>query len=184
MSGSYAFDPRVSRFTVRAFAGGLLSALAHNPTFAVRKFRAQLDVDPASPTAATLAIVVDAPSLELTDNVSEIDRKEITRIMRDEVLEVDRFPTIEFHSARVDAQDLGGGRYRASVTGPFALHGVTRDVTIAADAVLMGSSLRVYGEWPIRQTEFGIALVSVAAQAIKVKDELKCAFDLVARLES
>jgi len=184
VNGSYAFDPRVSRFTVRAYAGGLLSAFAHNPTFAVRKFNAQLAMDPASPTMTTLKMVVDALSLELTDNVSESDRKEITRIMRDEVLEVERFPTIEFLSARVDAQDLGGGRYHASVTGPFALHGVTRDVTIEADAVMLGSSLRVYGDLPIRQSEFGIAPVSVAAQAIKVKDELKCSFDLVARLES
>jgi polyisoprenoid-binding protein YceI len=170
----------VSRLTIRAFAGGLLSAFAHNPTFAVRRFTVEIAFDPAAPERSSVKVVVDAGSLELTDQVSESDRKEIQRIMRDEVLEIDRFPTIEFQSARVELQD-GGGKYHASVTGPLALHGVTRDATIEADGSTMGTSLRIYGECQLRQTEFGIKLVSVAAQAIKVKDELKCAFDFVAR---
>jgi hypothetical protein len=33
----------------------------------------------------------------------------------------------------------------------------------------------------VRQTDFGIKLVSVAGGALKVKDELQCAFDIVAR---
>ena len=177
---AYVIDPRASRFTVRAFAGGVLSVFAHNPTFAVRRFTAQLEFDPAALAQTSVKIVVETASLELTDQVSESDRKEIHRIMRDEVLEVERFPTFEFQSARVEATDQGG-RYHGSVTGPLALHGVTRDVTIEGDAVLMGTSLRVYGEYQLSQTEFGIKLVSVAAQSIKVKDELKCSFDLVAR---
>jgi polyisoprenoid-binding protein YceI len=127
-----------------------------------------------------VTIVVEAASLELTDQVSESDRKEIHRIMRDEVLEVERFPTIEFQSSRVEASDQGGS-YRASVTGSLTLHGVSRDVTIDANGALTGTSLRLYGEHQLRQTDFGIKQVSVAAQSIKVKDELKVAFDLVAR---
>jgi hypothetical protein len=34
----YTLDPASSRFTVQAFATGLLSALGHSPTFAVREF--------------------------------------------------------------------------------------------------------------------------------------------------
>ena len=37
----YRIDPGRSRFTVQAFATGLLSAFAHSPTFAVRDFRAR-----------------------------------------------------------------------------------------------------------------------------------------------
>jgi len=175
----YTADPRVSRFTVRAFAGGLLSAFAHNPTFAVRRFTSSVGFDPSA-SIYSLAIAVEAASLQLTDEVSESDRREIERIMRDDVLEVGRFPTIEFQGVRVDVRD-NGGRYHATVSGPFTLHGATRDLSIEADIVSMGTSLRIYGEFPVRQSEFGITPVSVAAQAIKVKDELKCTFDLVCR---
>jgi hypothetical protein len=34
----YVFDPSVSRFTVQAFATGLLCAFGHNPTIAIRDF--------------------------------------------------------------------------------------------------------------------------------------------------
>ena len=38
MTTRYRFDPSLSRFTVRAFASGLLSFVGHSPTFAVRQF--------------------------------------------------------------------------------------------------------------------------------------------------
>jgi hypothetical protein len=43
---------------------------------------------------------------------------------------------------------------------------------------LNGDSIRGYGECVIKQTDFGIRLVSVAGGALKVKDEVKCAFDV------
>ena len=38
----YRLDPTQSRFTVQAFATGLLSMLGHNPTFAARDFRGEM----------------------------------------------------------------------------------------------------------------------------------------------
>ncbi len=45
----------------------------------------------------------------------------------------------------------------------------------------MGDTLRAQGELTIRQTDFGIKPVSVAGGMLKIKDELKCSFDLLAR---
>ena len=41
-------------------------------------------------------------------------------------------------------------------------------------------SLRANGEFTIRQTDYRIKLVSVAGGALKLKDELKFTFDIVA----
>ena len=41
--------------------------------------------------------------------------------------------------------------------------------------------LRASGEFTVRQTDYGIKPVSVAGGALKVKDELKFSFDIVAR---
>ena len=41
--------------------------------------------------------------------------------------------------------------------------------------------LRANGEFSVRQTDYGIKPVSVAGGALKLKDELKCSFDIVAR---
>jgi hypothetical protein len=45
----------------------------------------------------------------------------------------------------------------------------------------MGDMLRASGEFSLLQTDFGIAPVSVAGGAMKLKDELKFAFNIVAR---
>ena len=41
--------------------------------------------------------------------------------------------------------------------------------------------MRASGEFSILQSAFGIAPVSVAGGALKLKDELKLSFDMVAR---
>ena len=60
-------------------------------------------------------------------------------------------------------------------------HGVTRQHTFPADATLMGDLLRSNGAFTVLQSDYGIKLVAVGGSAIKVKDELKVTFDLVAR---
>ena len=45
----------------------------------------------------------------------------------------------------------------------------------------MGTMLRISGEFPIRQSDYGIKPVSFAGGALKLKDELKFSFELVAR---
>ncbi|HWW82243.1 MAG TPA: YceI family protein [Vicinamibacterales bacterium] len=177
----YELEPRLSRFTIRAFAGGLLSAFAHNPTFVVRQFVGHVVFDPSNPSKSSVSVSLQAASLDLIDSVSESDRREIERILRENVLEIERFPAITFESRHIEVKEGKHGGYHATATGSMSLHGVTRECVIDADAFLMGTQLRVNGTWPLKQTDFGIALVSVAAQAIKVKDELQCSFDLVAR---
>src|SRR5262245_17902023 len=94
----YRLDPAPSRFMVRAFASGLLSFLAHNPTFAVREFAGQLRWEPGTSEGPGLDVSVRADSLELTDNVRPADREEIEGRMRREVLAVSAYPDIRFQA--------------------------------------------------------------------------------------
>ena len=45
----YLIEAGVSRFTVRGFAGGLLSGLGHNPVVAIRDFTGDAHWDPGEP---------------------------------------------------------------------------------------------------------------------------------------
>ena len=42
----YALDPKVSRFTVQAFAAGLFSSFGHNPVIAITDFSGNAEVTP------------------------------------------------------------------------------------------------------------------------------------------
>src|SRR5579863_1137971 len=92
----YVIDTKESTFTVKAFCTGLLSAFGHNPTIAIRDFQGLASFIPAggSLEGARVDVRIQADSLEVADDVSEKDRKEIYDRMHNEVLESDRFPEI------------------------------------------------------------------------------------------
>jgi polyisoprenoid-binding protein YceI len=177
----YAIDPDMSRFTVRAFASGLLASMGHSPTLAVRDFTGQAEFASDSLDAAALHIKIKAGSLNVTDNVSDKDRREIERTMNQEVLETARYPEISFDSSKVSASKVSEGQYMVNLVGDLSLHGVTNSQPLSAQVALIGDTLRAHGEFSLLQTAFGIKPVSIAGGSLKLKDELKCSFDILAR---
>ena len=177
----YFIDRSSSKFTVRAFATGMLSSFGHSPTFAIRDFEGDVDFSPDALSAGALHLKVRADSLEVMDDVKNKDRQEIESTMNESVLESAKYPEISFAGTGVSASPLGENRYRAAVNGNLTLHGSTQPVSIATQVTLLGDMLRASGEFPLSQASFGIAPVRVAAGALKIKDELKVSFDIVAR---
>jgi len=176
----YRVDARRSRFVVRAFATGLLSAFGHSPTIAIRDFTGEVQFSPDHLEASSLHLRIKADSLEVTDEVSDKDRREIERQMREEVLETARYPEIVFESTAVAAEKVSEGQYRVRITGNLSLHGVIRECSINAQVIAGGDALRANGEFPLRQSDFSIKPVSAVGGTIKLKDELKFSFDIVA----
>jgi polyisoprenoid-binding protein YceI len=181
---AYALDPAKSRFVVRASAIGLLSAFGHNPTIAIRNFKGEARFDPEAPEQASLQFEIDTSSLAVTGEVNEKDRNEMERAMREEVLETNSYNEIRFVSSTVEAARITEGMFRMKIRGALTLHGVTRDLEIPCSVIIAGDSLRGNGEFSIRQTDYGIRLISVAAGTLKLKDELKFTFDMVARKQA
>ena len=92
-----------------------------------------------------------------------------------------RFSEIRFDRSRISANKLGEGRFGVTITGELTLRGVGRSHSLNAQVVVNGATLRGFGEFSIRQTDYEIELVSVAGGALRVKDELKVSFDILAR---
>ena len=177
----YRIDVGMSRFTVRAFATGLFSSLGHNPTLAIRDYTGDATFGPSIPEQSSIRVSVKSASLTVTYDVSQKDRNDIETKMRQDVLETSSYPEIVFESSQVVANKLGDDRYAANVTGNLTLHGITRQEKISAQVSVTGDVLRAYGEFTLRQSDYGIKLVSVVAGTLKVKDEVRIAFDLTAR---
>ncbi|MCM3900276.1 MAG: YceI family protein [Pyrinomonadaceae bacterium] len=173
-----------STFGVQAFAEGLLSAFAHDPVFAIRDFTGQAQFVPGSFESAFLKIVIKADSIVLTDGVKEKDRLEILQTMREQVVEIAKYPEIVFASTNISVTRLGEGRYRARVIGDLTFHGVTqKNLWITPEVTMGGDSLRAKGDFSLKQSEFGIKPFSAAGGTIKLKNELKFSFDIVAQKE-
>lgn len=177
----YVLDKRSSNFAVRAYATGMLASMGHNPTFAIRDFDGDANLDTASPDKSSLRIQIRANSLEVTDEIKSKDRKEIESTMNEKVLQCEKYPTILFETTGAAAEQQGEGRYRFTMHGNLSLHGVTRSLPVTAQVAVFGDTLRAFGEFAILQSDFDIAPVSVAGGALKLKDQIKFTFDVVAR---
>lgn len=175
----FRIESQGSRFTARAFAGGALSVMGHNPTFSIRDFSGEVVYHPDDPASSSLRLVIKAASLALADSVSDKDRREIERMTQEQVLESDKFPEITFECAASGVTAVGP--MQLTLAGDLTLHGVTHAQTVTVRLYLMGDTLRGRGEGTVRQSDYGIRPVSVAGGMMKVKDEVKVAYDIVAR---
>ena len=177
----YLIEKRTSRFTVRAFASGMLSAFGHNPVIDIRDLTGEAGFSPEAPENGYLRMRIKADSLQVTGDISSKDLREMERMMREEVLEVTKYPEIVYESTGTSASQLGEGRYRVEVPGNLTLHGMTRSQPVWAQMTITGDMLRANGEFSILQSNYGIKLVSVAGGTLKLKDELKFTFDIAGR---
>jgi polyisoprenoid-binding protein YceI len=177
----YEIDARASQFTVQAFASGLIAVVAHSPKIAIRDWMGLIKITSAALDDASLQVRVKAASLEVLDELRDDDRREIHRVMKEEVLETDYFPEIVYESSEIKADKLREDLYRVHVRGTLNLHGNTNEIGFVAQTALGVDSARAYGDFTIRQSDYDIRIASVAGGTLKLQDELKFSFYVVAR---
>jgi polyisoprenoid-binding protein YceI len=176
----YGVDPRLSRFSVRVAADGPLAKLGHNPTISIADYSGEIDCVPGQIEESHFVVRIQARSLVASDDMNEKDRAEIHSRMYKDVLETDKFPEIAYESTSIVSQPVLEGHYRVQVTGNLSLHGVVRTQQITAQVAFAGDRLRASGDFTLLQSHYNIRLYTVALGALKVKDELKFIFDIVA----
>jgi polyisoprenoid-binding protein YceI len=177
----YVIDAVGSEFTVRVFAGGLLSAFGHSPTIAIRDFSGEAQVKPGDLQQSWLKLTIRAASLAVKDDISDKDRREMEGTMQDEVLETSSYPEIVYECSKVAATKRGDGQYSVTLDGDLTMHGVTHTQTVPARVVMDGDTVRAFGNFSLLQTDYEMKLASAAGGALKVKDELKFSFNILAR---
>ncbi|MEP6509788.1 MAG: YceI family protein [Gemmatimonadales bacterium] len=179
----FKVDTRTSRFTIQAFAGGMLSAIGHDPKFAARDYTGEIECNPETGEGASLKLNIKAASLQLLDDFSSKDKQTLEGSLQGEVLDSAKYPEIVYDSpaSSTTVKHEGDGPFTVTLNGSLTLHGVTRRLTIPATVFPSAAMIRANGEFTVRQSDFQIQPVSVAGGTLKVKDELKCTFDIVAR---
>jgi polyisoprenoid-binding protein YceI len=177
----FVIDTRASRFTVKAFAAGILSAMGHNPTIGIRTFSGEMEFDAELARASAFQLVIKSSSLGVLDDISDKDRREIERLMNREVLETISFPEIRYEAQDISVTKMGDALFSARLDGNLTLHGVTRKESITTRVTLLGEMLRASGEFSLNQSDYAIKPISVAGGALKLKDELRFSFEMVSR---
>jgi polyisoprenoid-binding protein YceI len=178
---SFRIDPNQSSFIVRAYRGGLLFFLGHDHRVAMRDFGGIASATPGSLEPASLQLTVKAGSVEETGTqFTEEQKKQINGAMREQVLEVEKYPEMSFKGTSVSAKRSVNNEYDAKLSGEFTLHGVTRSVVIPAHVVLTDRILHATGEFSINRSDFGVKTKSVRHGLVRVKNKVTFEFDIVA----
>ncbi len=164
-------DSERSKLTVYVYKSGLFSAFADDHIIQAPIARGSLsDTQPLA-----VDLLVHAADLKVLDpNLAPSKRAEVqTRMLSAEVLDTNRFADITFASDVVEP--MGADRWR--VSGRLTIHGRVRPVTLAA--ARQGASYR--GSIEIKQRDFDIKPISIAGGTVKVKDQIKIEFEIIAR---
>jgi len=163
-----SIDTQRSTVTVRVFKSGLFRAFADDHIIQAPLAEGSLD-DSATPH---VQIVIDARRMRVLDpGLSAKDRQEVqTRMLGSEVLDVNRFHWISFHSVAIQPLAAGGWLVR----GELELHGRIHAIMVN----VFPEKGHYKGSATLRQSDFGIVPISIVGGTVKVKDEIKIDFDI------
>jgi polyisoprenoid-binding protein YceI len=132
-----------------------------------KKFTAQLDFDPAKPTAGSATISIDTSSYDLGD---ETYNKQATD---KDWFDTAHFPTATFASTGI--APAGGTKY--NVSGKLTIKGKSQNVTVPVTVTSQGTTQTFDGSLPIKRTQFDVGTgewrdTSVVADEVVIKFHL------------
>lgn len=180
----FRIDPASTSITVEVGRSGLFAFAGHDHEVVAPAVQGIVTLNRAEMGASSVHLEFDAAALKITGKGEPAkDVPEVQRVMENEVLEIQRHPTITFQSDRVSLVERAGDRLTLRVAGQLGLHGVTRPVTVPVTVRLAADSLTAEGRVGVRQTAFGITPVSAGAGTVRVKDEVEVVFSVTARRE-
>jgi hypothetical protein len=167
---SKQIDTEMSVMTVHVYKSGFFSAFGHN-----HEISAPIERGSFSDDKPAIDLVVNARKMKVMDrDVSDKDKAEIQQTMLGpKVLDTEKFPEISFRSIQVEK--LGSSKF--VVNGELTLHGQTRPVKVEVE----GEGGHYRGSAQLKQTAFGITPITVGGGTVKVKNELRVEFEIVAK---
>jgi len=179
---TYTIQLAASHVVVHVGRAGLFSFAGHNHEVAAPVAVGTVTVDPADLSRSSVRVEFDAASLKVTgEGEPPEDVPEVQRTMEGErVLDASRFPRMIFVSRRVEVLGMDGAAVRLRVTGDLALHGVTRPESAEVRATVGPDRLTASGTLTVKQTDFGIQPVTAGAGTVRVKNDVRIDFTIVA----
>jgi polyisoprenoid-binding protein YceI len=165
-----AIDGDKSSLKIRVSKSGAFAAFAHDHEIEAPITEGTIDAS----DHASVQLRVESAKMRVLDPEIRADaRADIQQTMQSaKVLDVEKFPDISYQSTSV----TGRGEGRWEVQGNLTLHGRKQPVTVKVS--LENGHYR--GSTSIKQSDFGMEPIRIAGGTVKVKDELKIEFDIVA----
>lgn len=174
----YRVDPDSSLIEIHLEPGGFFSFLGDRHLIQAPILRGHIRDYPEARAGGSASLLIDAASLRVVDpHLSREVREEVQQIMKGpQVLHVENYPQIAFHSEAV--LPLVDGRLE--IQGRLRLRGTEQPVRCVARLEGTPPPLRATGACRLRQTSFGIVPFSYRMGLVRVHDEIRVTFSILA----
>lgn len=166
--GSYRLGPEAGRLLLKTGRTGLGSKAGHDLTIEVTSWSGTATVDTTNPVNSTAEVDIDVDSLEVREGTGGLkpltdgDRADIKKNIRQKILHTDRHPKITFRSTQV-----AGSPDHFTITGDLTITGTTRPATVTGNITADGT---IHATATITQTTWDIKPFSAFFGALKLAD--------------
>ncbi len=181
-TSAYAINLSESQVTATLTQEGFISRRYPSHRVEVKNFSGKIGVSEKDETQVEVEVEAESKSLTNVDQgMSEFERKEFHSVVNNHVLESDKFPKIKFVSVSISDAQKSGETRSFTLNGDLTLRDVTKRVSFPVTVTITKDQLRATGEAKFKQTDFGIKPYSGKLGMIKVGDEVKINFAIVAK---
>jgi polyisoprenoid-binding protein YceI len=176
-------DPAQTTITLHVGRAGVFGFAGHDHEVVAPAVRGQITLNRSNVGRSTVSAAFDATALKVTGKGEPAeDVPEVQRVMlSNQVLDVQRHPTITFQSRQVSVVKQSSDQMTLRIAGDLTLHGVTRPLDLPVTVELTADGLRANGKTSVQQSQFGIRPVTAGAGTVRVKDEVEVMFSVRAR---
>ena len=176
-------DPGQTTITLHVGRAGVFAFAGHDHEVVAPAMQGRIILDRTNLSRSTVSVTFEATALKVTGKGEPPeDVPEVQRVMLgDQVLDVQRHPTITFQSRQVSVVKQSTSQMTLGITGDLTLHGVTRPVAVPVTVQLTADGLRATGRTTVQQSQFGIRPVTAGAGTVRVKDEVEVVLSVTAR---
>ncbi len=174
-AGRHTLGPDSGRLLIRTSRTGLGRKAGHDLTIEVTDWSGEAVVDPGDPSKSSVTLEIQVASLAVREGtggvlpLTDADRAEIVKVLRERVLHTGEYPTITFRSTRVE-----GTPAAFTVHGDLTIMGQDRPVDVRARTAgdrLTGGATVVQSRWRIKP-------YSALFGTLRLADPVEIEFDL------
>ena len=176
----YRIQPEASSLIVHTDVSGLFKKFGRQLEIEVREFTGEIRFDPNSAKDSSLKFQAKTHSLAVKTRVTDQERENIEVRMHEKMLETEKYPEISYQSEKVRIWKVGERRYDVEVLGRLSLHGRNSFLPLRAELTLKDGKIEASGATSLKQKDYKIKPYSYQGGALKVANEVKLSFLMVA----
>jgi polyisoprenoid-binding protein YceI len=179
---TYTIDLSQSRVTATLTQEGFIARRYPTHRVEVKNFSGKIEVSERDETRIAVEVESETKSLTNVDEgMTEFERKEFHNVLNNLVLESDKFPKIKFVSASVSDARKSGETRTFTLNGDLTMRDTTKRVSFPVAVTIAKDQLRATGEASLKQSDYGIKPYSGKLGLIKIGDDVKINFEIVAK---